>query len=88
MEYRKGRPRHASWTPPDDPGEEEAKPPDAEPWPTDRVQVGFQAILLEEAGYTVTEAILYYAAEKLRLRIAGPPDGRPSVLKEHGSIEG
>lgn len=69
IEYRKGRPRHASWKPPDDPGEEEPSPPDAEPWPTDRVQVGLQVILLEEAGYTVFEAILYYAAEKLRLRI-------------------
>jgi CRISPR-associated protein Cas1 len=69
VEYRKGRPRHPFWTPPDDPGEEDSAPPDAEPWPTDRVQVGLQAILLEEAGYTVPEAILYYAAEKLRLRI-------------------
>lgn len=70
VEYRKGRPRHPHWTPPDDPGEEESPPPNAEPWPTDRVQVGLQAILLEEAGYTVPEAILYYAAEKLRLRVS------------------
>ncbi|MGD1277500.1 MAG: CRISPR-associated endonuclease Cas1 [Tepidisphaeraceae bacterium] len=69
VEYRKGRPRHPSWTPPDDPGENEPSPPDAEPWPTDRVQVGLQAILLEEAGYSVPEAILYYAAEKTRLRV-------------------
>jgi CRISPR-associated protein Cas1 len=69
IEYRKGRPRHLSWTPPDDPGEDGPSPPDAEPWPTDRVQLGLQAILLEEAGYTVSEAILYYAAEKRRLRI-------------------
>ena len=69
VEYRKGRPRHQYWTPPDDPGEDELTPPGAEPWPTDRVQVGLQAILLEDAGYTVPEAILYYAAEKLRLRI-------------------
>jgi len=69
VEYRKGRPHHPSWTAPDDPGEDEPTPPDAEPWPTDRVQVGFQGILLEEAGYTVPTAILYYAAEKLRLRI-------------------
>src|SRR5690606_1879616 len=41
-----------------------------EPWPTDRIQVGLQALLLEEAGYTVSEAVLYYAEEKLRLRIA------------------
>jgi len=43
--------------------------PGPEPWPTDRVQVGLQVILLEEAGYTVTEAYLYYAAERLKLRV-------------------
>jgi CRISPR-associated protein Cas1 len=31
--------------------------------------VGLQIILLEEAGYTVNEAVVYYAAEKIRLRI-------------------
>ena len=69
VEYRKGRPRRPFWTPPDDPAENETPPPDAQPWPTDRVQVGLQAILLEEAGYTVPEAIVYYAAEKIRLRV-------------------
>lgn len=44
-----------------------------EPWPTDRVHVGLQAILLEEAGYVVPEAILYYAAEKRRVTV--PVDG-------------
>jgi CRISPR-associated protein Cas1 len=43
--------------------------PGPEPWPTDRIQIGLQAILLEEAGYTVTEAYFYYAAERLKLRI-------------------
>lgn len=37
------------------------------PWPTDRVQVGLQVLLLEEAGYTVPRAELYDAAEKHRL---------------------
>jgi len=72
VEYRKGRPKRATMAPPpDDPGEAEEPPlSHAEAWPTDRVQVGFQAILLEEAGYTVTEAVIYYAGEKLRLKIA------------------
>jgi CRISPR-associated protein Cas1 len=71
VEYRKGRPKRTSVTsPPDDPGESDAPPPaTAEPWPTDRVQVGFQAILLKEAGYAVPKAVLYYASEKLRLDI-------------------
>ncbi len=66
VEYRKGRPHHiflgrASG---------DAKSDNCacvEPWPTDRIQVGLQAVLLEDAGYTVPEAVLYYAAEKRRL---------------------
>jgi CRISPR-associated protein Cas1 len=69
VEYRKGRPKHAATgEPPDDPGEEEEAPPaNAEPWPTDRAQVGLQAVLLEGAGYTVHEAVIYYVEEKRRL---------------------
>lgn len=71
VEYRKGRSKRTSMAPPpDDPGEADEPPLfHNEAWPTDRVQVGLQAILLEEAGYSVTEAVLYYAAEKLRLKI-------------------
>src|SRR5581483_10112112 len=60
VEYRKGRPKYQVMAPPpDDPGEAEAPPLNhAEPWPADRVQVGLQTLLLEEAGYTVPEAIV------------------------------
>ncbi len=71
VEYRKGRPRYAVLAPPpDDPGEG-ADPVlnKAEPWPTDRTQLGLQAILLEEAGYQVSEGVVYYAAEKRRISI-------------------
>jgi len=72
VEYRKGRPKRTTMAPPpDDPGEADDPPLSVkEAWPTDRVQVGLQAVLLEEAGYTVTEAVIYYAEEKLRLKIA------------------
>lgn len=71
VEYRKGRPRRISIDPPPEEPDEADELPVAtpEPWPTDLVQIGLQAILLERAGYKVTEAILYYAAEKLRLKI-------------------
>lgn len=71
VEYRKGRPKRSAEMnePTDDMIEEPRLFPVPEPWPTDRVQVGLQAILLEEAGYTVPEAYLYYAAEHLRLRV-------------------
>ncbi len=63
VEYRKGKPRHI--VPPAD-----GAGNTVEPWPTDRVQVGLQAILLEGAGYCVPHAVLYYAAEKRRLVVA------------------
>lgn len=60
VEYRKGKPCHL----PAAPGTDVAG---VEPWPTDRIQVALQGMLLEEAGYVVPHAILYYAAEKRRL---------------------
>ncbi|MCZ7664440.1 MAG: CRISPR-associated endonuclease Cas1 [Thermoleophilia bacterium] len=71
VEYRKGRPKHV-YTGRSSGGEETAADPSTptvEAWPTDRVQLGLQALLLEEAGYTVTDGVIYYAAEKLRMDI-------------------
>ena len=82
VEYRKGKPSYLaceespdqtcdSDRPHDTNADPTAKPPPPAPraWPTDRVQVGLQALLLEEAGYEVNKAVLYYAAKKLRLEI-------------------
>lgn len=82
VEYRKGRPRYVAITVTSNDSDE---PADAvlsrpEPWPTDRVQVGLQAILLEEAGYTVTEAVLYYSEEQLRLTIPVTKDIKAEAL--------
>lgn len=71
VEYRKGRPKRpfGSGEASDELMEEALFVPGPEPWPTDRAQVGLQVLLLEEAGYTVPEAWLYYASERLRLRV-------------------
>lgn len=71
IEYRKGRPKRSNQTvdATDEMMEEPRLLPPPEPWPTDRLQVGLQVLLLEEAGYSVPEAFLYYAAERLRLRV-------------------
>jgi CRISPR-associated protein Cas1 len=71
VEYRKGRPKRSGQflEPVDEMMEEPRLLPAPEPWPTDRVQIGLQVLLLEEAGYSVPEAYLYYASEKLRLRV-------------------
>ncbi|MGI6603985.1 MAG: CRISPR-associated endonuclease Cas4g/Cas1g [bacterium] len=67
VEYRKGRPRISS----KGSESENTKPlaSEVEPWPIDRVQLGLQAILLEEAGFEVREAMVYYTATKERLRM-------------------
>lgn len=71
VEYRKGAPKRvAVGLSTKDCSEKEHSPlPHPEAWPTDRIQVALQAILLESAGYTVREAVIYYAEEKLRLKI-------------------
>jgi len=72
VEYRKGRPKRVAFGTPTDDCDEIEQPSlsHVEAWPTDRVQVGLQAILLEDAGYTVREAVIYYGGERLRLKIA------------------
>lgn len=85
VEYRKGRPkRTAMERPADEYDDEELEQPRlsrAEAWPTDRVQVGLQSVLLESAGYEVNEAVVYYASERLRLRIAVDDDLKAEALR-------
>lgn len=71
IEYRKGRPRKLH---------DVSNDCEYEPWPTDRVQVGLQAILLEEAGYHVRECILYYASDKRRLSVRVDDELRNEAL--------
>jgi CRISPR-associated protein Cas1 len=85
VEYRKGRPRRDNFVsaePTDEMMEEPRLLHAPEPWPTDRVQLGLQVLLLEEAGYAVPEAYLYYAAEKLRLCVSVNEDLRCDALAE------
>lgn len=84
VEYRKGRPKRSGQIvePTDEMMEEPRLLPGPEPWPTDRVQLGLQVVLLEEAGYTVPEAYLYYAAERLKLRVVVDDVLRNEALAE------
>lgn len=84
VEYRKGRPRRSP-APTELVDEMLAEPiteAGPEPWPTDRVQLGLQVLLLEEAGFTVAEAFLYYASERLRLRVTVDEGLRQDALRE------
>jgi CRISPR-associated protein Cas1 len=89
VEYRKGRPSRAvnvanSLRELDDDEKTsvaDEMPAGVEPWPTDRVQVALQTILLEDAGYEVPHAVLYYAAEKRRLKVPVDDALRAEALK-------
>lgn len=83
VEYRKGRPKRVTTSSPSDMPDDtkEDQRPCREAWPTDRAQVGLQAVLLEDAGYTVCEAVIYYAEEKFRLRITVDDALKAEALK-------
>lgn len=55
VDYKRGRPRDVDGTP--------------TPWPSDRVQIAAQALVLRDNGYSCGEGILYYASTKQRVRI-------------------
>lgn len=83
IEYRKGSPKRISLSQKKDELDEVESDllQSKEPWPNDYVQIGLQSLLLEEAGYEVVEAIIYYAAEKYRLHIPIDSDVKKNALK-------
>lgn len=56
VDYKRGKPREVDGIP--------------TPWPSDRIQVAAQVLVLRDNGYRCEEGILYYAATKQRVRIA------------------
>ncbi len=44
-------------------------PPTGQPYPPERLQVGFQALLLRLRGYRCDEAVIYYAGARRRVRL-------------------
>ena len=68
IEYRKGEPKYIYSE--IQSGTGYSKPIGYEPWPIDKIQLGLQSILLESAGYVVSEAELYYAEIRKRLKFS------------------
>ena len=56
VDYKKGRPREVDGA--------------LEPWPSDKVQIAAQVLLLRDNGYRCDDGILYYSATKQRVRVA------------------
>lgn len=55
VDYKRGKPRETDGAP--------------VPWPSDRIQIAAQALVLRDNGYQCNEGILYYASTKQRVRI-------------------
>jgi CRISP-associated protein Cas1 len=55
VDYKRGKPRDVDGV--------------ATPWPSDRIQIAAQALVLRDNGYSCDEGILYYANTKQRVRI-------------------
>ena len=55
VDYKRGKPRDVDGLP--------------TPWPSDRIQIAAQALVLRDSGYACDEGILYYASTKQRVRI-------------------
>ncbi len=56
VDYKKGRPREADGA--------------LEPWPSDKIQIAAQVLVLRENGYLCDEGILYYSTTKQRVRVS------------------
>ena len=56
VDYKRGKPRQVDGLPTS--------------WPSDRIQIAAQALVLRDNGYACDEGILYYASTKQRVRIA------------------
>src|SRR5579872_1968046 len=56
VDYKHGKPREVAGA--------------LELWPSDRVQIAIQALVLRENGYTCDEGIVFYRATRQRVRVA------------------
>jgi len=50
-------------------------------WDTDKMQLGLQALILRENGYTCNEGIVYYRATKQRVRLPITPELESWILQ-------
>ena len=50
-------------------------------WDTDRMQLGLQALILRDNGYTCNEGVIYYRATKQRVRLPITPELETWILQ-------
>ena len=50
-------------------------------WDTDKMQLGLQALILRDNGYTCNEGVIYYRATKQRVRLPITPELEKWILQ-------
>jgi CRISPR-associated protein Cas1 len=85
VDYKAGAPRSAPDRPieqdtPSGPGGQ-PEPEGLQLWDTDKMQLGLQALILRDNGYTCNEGIIYYRATKQRVRLAITPELEAWILQ-------
>jgi CRISPR-associated protein Cas1 len=50
-------------------------------WDTDKMQLGLQALILRDNGYTCNEGVIYYRATKQRVRLPITPELENWILQ-------
>ncbi|MGI8604403.1 MAG: CRISPR-associated endonuclease Cas4g/Cas1g [Verrucomicrobiales bacterium] len=50
-------------------------------WDTDKMQLGLQALILRDNGYTCTEGVIYYRATRQRVRLTITPELESWILQ-------
>jgi CRISPR-associated protein Cas1 len=54
-------------------------------WDADRMQLGLQALILRENGYTCREGVIYYRATKQRVRLPVTPELEAWIIERVGA---
>lgn len=61
-------------------------PPSGIPYPPERLQLGFQALLLRANGYRCNEGVLYYSGSRTRVRVVVDDALLAEVREEVGAV--
>jgi len=56
-------------------------------WDTDKMQLGLQALILRDNGYTCNEGVIYYRATKQRVRLPITPELENWILQNIGEAK-
>src|SRR5262249_23261317 len=78
VDYKAGGPKEGG---PSGTGQAESEQDGPQLWDTDKMQLGLQALILRDNGYTCNEGIIYYRSTKQRVRLPITPELENWILQ-------